>query len=298
MIGESNMIKFRYRGNFKFSTFILITFFSINLIFSFPSFFLEGVAEQRAFDAEVFNENISIPSGSFKTADFNLQEGEEFEIIYTLQVKENLPINIWLVNEDNYLLLISDVNFLYYIDGSDQEVSYTKKIVSFKEEGIYKLVMINTNNRTVNVNIISEIRIYSSDSGETSPEDLSFFFYPLVIAVIILVGLLVALLFKVRKYKQALPKVSKKASFKKKDKKRRTTDQVSDKEFTKKLKKHKVKKTKPKVSDNESSQYLENIVPKKNDPEVTEKVSPSFCGDCGKPINTQFCPYCGKKTEL
>jgi hypothetical protein len=255
-------------------------------------------AENREFEAEVFNENISIPSGNYKTANFNLQDGEEFEIIYSLQVKESIPINIWLVNEDNYLLLMSDVNFLYFIDGSDQEITYTKKIVSFNEEGIYKLVMINPNNQTVNVNMISEIRTFSSNSAETPSEDLSSFFYPLLIAVIILGVLVAILLIKGHKNKKNMRKITNKTSSKKKSKKRKpkkSKADISEGEPEERMKTQKVKKTKPKVSEEESPKVLKNVVPKDNEPEVSEKVSPSFCGDCGTPVSTPFCKNCGRK---
>jgi hypothetical protein len=282
---------------------VLCCIFLTSLMFSqipieLNPFLIRASAENKEFDAEIFNENISIPSENFKTAIFNLKEGEEFEIIYTLQVKENLPINIWFVNEDNYLLLMSDVNFLYFIDGSDQEVSYTKKIVSLKEVGIYKLVMINSNNQTVNVNLISEIRTFSSDSGETSSEDLSFFFYPLVIAVIILVALLAVLLFKGHMNKKDMKKITNKSSSKKKGKKhkpKKSKDKVPDDKSGERKKTHKVKKAEPKISDEETSKVLKNIVPKDNEPVVSEKVSSRFCGDCGEAVNTTYCKNCGRK---
>jgi hypothetical protein len=100
-----------------------------------------------------------------------LQEGEEFEIVFSLQVKNNLPIDIWFVTEDHYFLLVSGAQFLFFIDGSEQEVIYTKNIVSLAEHDLYKLVMTNTNNQTVEANVIYEIRTYYTESEETSSSD-------------------------------------------------------------------------------------------------------------------------------
>ena len=110
----------------KGAAIILIWFLIIILIIGIipcesSHFLMKAHGEYKEFKTEKFNENITLSYGVIKALDFNLEKGKEFEIVYTVQVKEVLPIDLWLVNEDNYLLLVSDVNFLYYIDGSDQE---------------------------------------------------------------------------------------------------------------------------------------------------------------------------------
>jgi hypothetical protein len=243
------------------------------------SFLMEISAENRNFEVEKFNVNISISASTIKTIDLNLVEGDNFEVVYTLQVKENLPIDVWLVNEDNYLLLISDVNFLYFIDGSDQEVTYTKKIVTFKEEGLYKLVMANLyNNQTITVNAVYEIRTFNSGSEITTSEDLSFLIYPLIIVVVVLAILSAILFIKNRKLKHIAPKTSSKPDPKKKTKKR------------------KPKKVKPKITENPISKAKSKEPElKEKEPKETEKTPSVFCGNCGKPVTTLFCKNCGKK---
>jgi hypothetical protein len=240
---------------------------------------LKTSAENKEFKMEKFNENLTLPYGGVKTIDINLENGTDFEIIYTIQVKEGLPIDLWLVNEDNYLLLISDVNFLYYIDGSDQEVSYTKKIVSLKEEGLYKLVMANIyNNQTVTANVIYDIRNFQANSDKTPSDDISIFWYPMIIAIIILAVLSTILLVKVRKLKQEKEEVSKKALPKKRPKKRKT------------------KKPKPKIEkETIPEERPKNVIPKEKFPKITEDVNLGFCGYCGESVSTPFCKNCGKK---
>lgn len=138
-----------------------------------PTPFLLGVtAEHREFEVDKFAENITIAPNAFQSIDFNLQEGEEFEVIFTLQVKEELPIDIWFVNQDHYILLTSGSQFLFFIDGSEQEITYTRKIVTLTEHDLYKLVLTNYySNQTVQVGVICEIRTFLADSDADSLPD-------------------------------------------------------------------------------------------------------------------------------
>lgn len=86
---------------------------------------MNTITDYKKFETEKSNENKTLSYGGIKALDINLEKGEEFKIISSVQVKEGLPIDLWLENEDNNILLISDVNFLYFIDGSAQEVTYT-----------------------------------------------------------------------------------------------------------------------------------------------------------------------------
>jgi len=197
------MKKYGCRGSLVLCCFLIISFIIGNIPLRSIPLLMEIGAEHKKFEVEKFNENITIPPDAIGFIDFNLQEGEEFEVIFTLQVKEDLPIDIWFVNEDHYLLLVNGAQFLYFIDGSEHEVSYTKKIVTLMEHDLYKLVMTNYyNNQTVEVNIVYEIRTYYADSDETSSEDLSIFMFPLLLAVVIFIVLIIVLLFKIRNYNQ------------------------------------------------------------------------------------------------
>ncbi|ODS41245.1 MAG: hypothetical protein A7315_06750 [Candidatus Altiarchaeales archaeon WOR_SM1_79] len=242
-------------------------------------------AKHKEFEVNKFDENISVPSNGLRAIDLNLQEGEKIEIVFTMQVKEGLPIDVWFLNEDHYLLLVSGAQFLFFIDGSAQEVAYTRKIVTLTEHDLYKLVITNYyNNQTIEVNIIYEIRTYYAETGKTSSENLSIFIYLLFLTVIILVVLVIALFFKTRSYKQAKSKVPKNVSREKIKKQKLKKDNT-----------HKIKQTKQKVTDEELPKKSEVLVPKKVEPEVSDKVTPSFCGYCGKPLSTPFCKNCGRK---
>jgi len=280
------MKKFRCRFSLMLCFILLVIFLGCNLPLGSTPYLLETVADHREFEVDKFEENITISPNGLQSIDFNLQEGEEFEIIFTLQVKETLPIDVWFVNEDHYLLLVNGAQFLFFIDGSEQEVTYTKKIVTLTEHDLYKLVMTNYyNNQTVEVNVIYEIRAYYAYSGETS------YLYPLLFAIVILVVLVIVLFIKYRGLKQAEPKVSKKTSSKKgkTHKAKKAESKINEKALSKKAKTRKPKKEEPKAVE---------IAPSKEavEPRVFEKTpSPRFCGHCGKPVDTPYCKHCGRK---
>ncbi|UCE39169.1 MAG: hypothetical protein JSW00_08120 [Thermoplasmata archaeon] len=184
---------------------------------------MEVKADHQEYDVDKFDENITISEYSYQSIDFDFQEGEEIEIVFILLVKQGIPINVWFMNEDNHLLFSSGAEqFLYYIDGSEREVIYTKKIVTLNEHDLYKLVMVNYNNRSVEVNVVYEIRTYTVESAETPSEDTSIYLYILLVLVIILAIFLVVLAFKVRKYKQSTTKALSKKVRKRKVKKSQT----------------------------------------------------------------------------
>ncbi|UCE74676.1 MAG: hypothetical protein JSV56_02965, partial [Methanomassiliicoccales archaeon] len=112
------MIKIRCRRSLLLGSILSITFLASHTFLGSIPFIPEVAADHRVFEVEKFDVNITISPDSLQYIDLNLQDGEEFEVVYTLQVKENLPIDIWFVSEDNYLLLVNDAQFLFYIDGT------------------------------------------------------------------------------------------------------------------------------------------------------------------------------------
>lgn len=258
---------------------ILLIFVIIFSLLGSNQFLITVAADQREFEVEKFDENITISPNALQGIDMDLQEGEKIEVIFTLVVKEELPIDVWFVNEDHYTLLSNGAQFLYFIDGSEQEVTYTRKIVTITEHDLYKLVITNYyNNQTVETNVIYEIRTFFTQSDDTSSENISSLVLPLSILVIVLVILLFILLVKARGYKQKLERVSRKAPSKKKK--------------LRKSKKHK-SKGKQKASSKKSEAHKSN----ETEPETNEKVSPGFCGHCGQPVNTPYCMNCGRKIQ-
>jgi hypothetical protein len=266
--------------------FIVIIIFLTSYISHGPSpLYWEATAGNREFDIEAFDENISIAPFTLESIDIAFQEGCEFEVIFTLQVKENLPIDVWFMNEDNYLLLTSNAQFLFYIDGSEEQVTYTKNIVSLTEHDLYKLVMANYNNQTVVVNVVYEIRTYYDELGENSSDDSVMLFYSLFIIVVLLVIFLIVFILKNRRYKLMLYKINDKAASKK----------SKTRKPKKKRKKHKTKKSKPKSSEKTSSRKSEVLESEEPETKETQDVSRSYCGHCGKPVSTPYCIHCGRK---
>lgn len=136
----------RCRDSLMLSLVLLIVFLAGYFPMKSIPFLLVADADHREYEANNFEENITISPDAIRAIDLNLQEGEKFEVVFTLKVKEGLPIDVWFVNQDHYLLLVNGAQFLFYIDGSEQEVAYTKKIVEVTENDIYKLVVINIYN--------------------------------------------------------------------------------------------------------------------------------------------------------
>ncbi|UCE37194.1 MAG: hypothetical protein JSW00_17220 [Thermoplasmata archaeon] len=283
------MKKNRYRGGVIVCLALFIFFLTTLLPLEPKPFLSTAASDHQEYDVDKFDENITIAEYSYQFIDFNFQEGEQIEIVFTLLVKQGIPINVWFMNEDNYLLFSSGAEqFLYYIDGSEREVIYTKNIVTLKEHDLYKLVMVNYNNRSVEVNVVYEIRTYTKEFVKTSSEDTSISLYILLVLVIILVVLLIALSFKIRKYKQATTKGP-----------------------SKKIRKRKVKKVRPEVLKNTSSERSDSrklketelkehkiLEERQEEPEIAKEVTPSYCGYCGKPVDTPYCKICGQKVDV
>lgn len=295
------MVKLRGRDNHIIILLALIALLACIFPMKSTSFLLGNVAGHGIFESEESNENLTIAPETIQSIDFNLEEGVEFEIIFSLQVKNNLPVDVWFVTEDHYLLLINGAQFLFYIDGSEQEVVYTRNIVTLTEQGIYKLVVANKNNQTVETNIIYEIRAYFPESEEGSLSDSHIYFYSLILTVAILAIIISILILKTRKYKQALFEASKKSTSKKmtnkrkakQNKKRKVSEGINKKSTT-----PKEKHIEPEVGVNETPKGIESLKSIEKESTDFKTDSPTFCGHCGKPISTTFCPYCGHKKQL
>jgi hypothetical protein len=265
---------------------ILFTLFVNYISIDFISFNQNAIAEQKNYDVQEFQEKIIIPFNNFKNIEINFQKGNELEVIFTLQVKDGLPIDIWFVNQDNYVLLTNGAQFLYFIDGTGSQISYANRIVTLTDHDVYELVMTNYySNQTVEIDVTGEMRTYSSKSSESTQkesfifQDTQFLLYSLVFIITILGILLVVLGFKIKRFNNnEVKKIDKKLSKKNKSDKLKK-NKAKDKEmiFNKRKKN---KNTKIKVS---------------KEIRKTNKVPTGFCGYCGESVNTPFCKNCGKK---
>ena len=240
--------------------------------------FLGVAAEHKEFDVKEFSEKITILRNDHQAMDFNFQEGKELEIIYTVQVKDELPIDIWFINKDNYLLLSGGAQFLYFMDGTSQQVSYTKNVVTLTKHDNYKLVMTNYySNQTVEVNVVGEIRAFEDGSEHSSSDFSSFLMYISIIIFIILIVVIIVLGFTIHRYKRAERKETNKSSG------------------------NMAKKDKSKKSKNKVRESAKNVKGKKAKYEAAKKSTDvqgthtDFCGYCGKPVDTPFCKHCGRK---
>ncbi|MCK5562337.1 MAG: hypothetical protein KAJ51_17185 [Thermoplasmata archaeon] len=261
------------------------------------TFISEASAGTKKYDVTISQGKIPIPKDDYKTIDIIFDEGKELEVVYTVQVKDNLPIDIFFVNEDNYFLLTQNAQFLFLIDGTGQELSYTKKIVTLTKHDNYKIVMTNYYaNQSVEVDVTYELRAYGIESEEESTGYPDIMIYSLIIVMIIIGVLLVLLFILARKLKQ-------------------TKEEKSNKSFTgggskaeqvkaKKTVKAPPKKAKPKKAVKAKPKETVKAPPKKGKPAKTEQtvtkasedeVGGHFCGHCGAQSDTPFCKQCGKK---
>jgi hypothetical protein len=247
---------------------------------------MEASAKQKEYDVEKDQQTMVIPRNDFKSMDLNFKEGKELEFVFTIEVKDNFPIDIWFVNEDNYLLLSGGAQFLFFIDGTDQKVSYAKKIVTLKEHDTYKLVLTNYyNNQSVQVDIKYEMRTYSGSSDENV--NLYIILYTLLIVVVVLGSFLIMVVIRNSRPGRSRSKKidginsrhSKKKGSNNKNHKRRARTSA------KKPKSKKIEKPKPKIEKNTKAEPKKSVVPEAG----------SFCGYCGAPSDTPFCKNCGKK---
>ena len=289
---------------------ILIIILLINLLLP------NVVAEHREYDVEIYEDKIIIPGSSLKTIDIEFTEGDELELIYTLKVKQDLPIDVWFVDDDNYYIFVAGGEYYYYIDGSAQQVSFAREVVAVSEYDIYQLILANYNNQTIEVDIIYETRIYSTETDDSSSDEsfLSSSLYPFLIIVVILVAVLVFLFIKNREIKQEFASATSIKVNSKRSKRRNNSKNNSKKEKTKnrsrvqiynRSKKHRqTKKSRHKNSNkrsktNELKDGQDNKNTNKNDIKDSKRKNVSdpgsFCGYCGKQVETPFCKYCGNE---
>jgi acylphosphatase len=262
---EKYLLKKHCQFNRKISILILVLL--ISLLFSNVD------AKHVEFESNEFQENLTLTAGGVNTINFSFQKGEIIEVIYLLQVKPELPVNAWLVNGDNYLLLTGGAQFLFFIDGSVDQVTYAKRIAALTKHDEYKLTVMNYNNRTVEVNITGEVREFRESSNEVqdSPKEVEdssdnpnpFLIYILILIIIILI---IIICFGIGIYK-----------LKGIDNKQKNMNLGMK---SKKQKDKKIKKAKPES---------------KKKTKKTRSVSSEFCGYCGKSVDTPYCKFCGEK---
>ena len=252
----------------------------------------------------MYQETITIPANGYEQIEYKFQSGDEFELIFTLQVKDNLPIDVWLVNEENFLRLAQGTEFYYYLDGTEQNISFTRNMVTLTDYDSYKLVMTNYRvPQSVDVDIVYETRIYGSVTRATSNRasnndpslfgDLRIITYALFIAVIVLVILLILIFNKTNRTKEDKEKISINASSKKskKNKKNKSKGSKESKAIVSN------KKTSPKKSEKNKSNKIKPAISDKTTLKKSKTISEksSFCGYCGEPVNTPFCKGCGNE---
>lgn len=222
--------------------------------------------------------------------DIDFQKGNEIEVVFIVKEKSNHPIDIWFVNEDNYLLLSGGAQFLFYMDGSQQQVSYVRKIVTLTEHDLYKLVITNYyNNRSVEVDVGYELRTFALKTNETKPDDNSnlnsdIFIYILTMIIVILVILVIILSLKFQSYKkihqQDINEIQKYWS----KKQREDKDKTKNRKSSKKPDSDKPKKAKKRITRRKIDKKVKT---------TTKHVS--FCGYCGESVDTPYCKHCGRK---
>jgi len=254
---------------------ILIVGLTVNTVLS------QAAAEHKEFDADEFQEKFSISPNNIKTLDIPFQEGKRIEIIYTVQVEGELPVDIWFVNEDNYLLFKSGAQFLYFIDGSEQKTSLVKKIVSLTKHDNYKLVLTNYyNNQTAEITIKGEIRTFDDNIKESSSNFNQILLYSLIVVLIIFIIITIILRFKLHKSNRAniieFNENSTKKFNKNKPKKKRN--------------KNKNKYSKKKAKNKKSKETKDTKKETKTNPK-----SSGYCGYCGEAVSTPYCKHCGNK---
>jgi hypothetical protein len=167
--------------------------------------------------------------------------------------------------------LVDGNEFLFFIDGSQKDVTKATKIVTVTQHDAYALVFANYNNVSVDVNLKYDVNIYPEESGEFWKEP--YVMFPLGLIIGILVTFIV---FRVR----GGPKKGKKKPSKSKKK-------TPSKKVKKRVSKSAIETPSEKVTEKEPEQA----------PATEEKASSQFCGNCGKSVETPFCPYCGKEVE-
>jgi hypothetical protein len=280
---RSGINRIRYQINIRIICTVFLIIFLNSIILSNVS------AKHIEFEVKEFEEKMIIPNNNYRSYDITFVEGKELEVVFLLQEKEGLPFDVWFVNDDNYLLLTSGAQFLFFFDGSEQKTSYAKKIVTLNEYGEYKMVITNYQaNQTIDVELKGEMRTFGlkSEKSSSENEDLLIIQYFLFIIVIILVIIITVLSIKFQKYKNLKDKNSYKTSSKnsKDYNTKRFKEKETHKSSSKKKKDKKSKKTKSEVTEKTSLKNVKN-----------SHITNNFCGYCGESIDTPFCKHCGKK---
>lgn len=228
--------------------------------------------------------DITIPADDFQTLELLFRKGDELEFIFSLDVKQDLPIDIWFVNYANYVRMVDGHEFLFYIDGSGQDIKQAQKVVTVTQHDSYWLVLANYNNQSVNVYLTYDINIYPKEETPLWKE-------PFVILVLgLLIGILVGFFVSrmIKRSKSGAPKAVAKTPLKK-------TNAMNLKKA--KTEAPKITKT-PKPEKEEPKAIRKETSKKTAEPTIVDKAPiPSFCGNCGKPVQTRFCPYCGMEVQ-
>jgi hypothetical protein len=263
----------------------LLIVFILGILFFHPGnlsiYYLEVSAENKEYNIEKIDHKMVIPFNSYKSIDINFEEGKELEVIFNLQVKNNLPIDLWFVNDDNFLLLSSGSQFLYFIDGSDRQQSYARRIVTLNEYDNYKMVMTNYYaNQSVEVDISLELRTYSKSSEKS---EFSWTLAYIIIVSIITSIFIIFLALKRLRGRRVIGKNTIKESPKINKK------MVKNHKNRNSLKRNNSKKTKSEKKNNTKSNQ-------KNPGSSKKSIeAANFCGYCGKKVDTPYCKNCGEK---
>ena len=265
-----------------------------------------------------FEQNITIPANDMQALELVFGEGDELELIFSLEVKQDLSIDIWFVNYANYVRLMDGNEFQFFIDGSQQEIKQVQKVVTVTLYDSYSLVLANYNNQSVDVYLTYDINLYPQEEDTTSdgsdkeasiPLWKEFYvMLPLGLIIGILVGLFASRVAgrsgesapeatakvpskkaKARKPKKAKAKANEKAKVRK--------TKMEESVVTKKIPAKDAEVLEPKKEEPEA--ITKAPAKEAEEPRAVEKVPSSrFCGHCGKPVTTPFCTICGRKVEI
>jgi hypothetical protein len=154
----------------KYKSYILTVVMLFFLTLSAESLFMgsDTIFQNASALTREFEENITVESEGFRVLDLSFSAGEELELIFYLEVEQGLPIDVWFVNYANYVRLVDGREFLFFIDGSQKNVTKATKIVTVTQHDAYALVFANYNDDTVDVYLNYDITVYPL-SSETPP---------------------------------------------------------------------------------------------------------------------------------
>lgn len=115
-----------------------------------------------------FQTNITVESNKIIPLELDFVNGDELELIFEMEVKENLPVDVWFVDSTNYVRLSDRNEFLYFIDGSGRDLKQAQKVVTITQHGQYDLVFANYNNVSVEVHLSYDITVYPEEEEVSS----------------------------------------------------------------------------------------------------------------------------------